>query len=292
MKNSRHYHLNPPSLAALYGKAIMPGFSRKPANPVAGDIPSLDASLTGARTGTPDLHLYRRICGFPTSSQCPITWPHILVFPLHMRLLTDDAFPLPLLGLLHLRNSITQHRAISQGECLDLTCHLDNATDTDRGIEFDAITQAHVGNQLVWEEVSTFLFRKPSPKTDRSGSQPAAPELLSGQATIKAPEDIGRRYAQVSGDRNPIHLHALSAKAFGFPRAIAHGMWSKARCIALIEEYEGALGAARVEAQFKKPLLLPGSALLTWDRNKADQRFRLLKGDASAPHIEGSLTRL
>lgn len=291
MKNSRHYHFNPPSLAALYAKAVMPAFGHRPSNPTARDIPALNASLTGARTDTPELRSYRRICGFPDSSKCPVTWPHILVFPLHMRLLTDNAFPLPLLGLVHLRNTITQHRAIHQGECLDLTCHLDNATDTDRGIEFDAVTQAHVGNQVAWEETSTFLFRKPTPSNEKSGNQPTAPELLSGQATIKAPEDIGRRYAKVSGDSNPIHLHALSAKAFGFPRAIAHGMWSKARCIALIEENEGVLDAARIDVQFKKPLLLPGSALLTWDRNKASHDFRLLKSDGSAPHVEGRLAR-
>jgi len=269
----------------------MPSFSRKPANPVARDIPALDASLTGARTDTPDLRSYRSVCGFPDSNQCPITWPHILAFPLHMRLLTDDAFPLPLLGLVHLRNSITQHRAVGLGECLDLSCQLDNATDTDRGIEFDAITKARVGNQVVWEEVSTFLFRSPSSNGGKSGSQPEPPKLLSGQTTIKAPENIGRRYAAVSGDRNPIHLHALSAKAFGFPRAIAHGMWSKARCIAVIEEKEGLLNAAQIDVQFKKPLLLPGSALLTWDRNRTGQTLRLLNSDGSAPHMEGSLAR-
>ena len=53
-----------------------------------------------------------------------------------------------------------------------------------------------------------------------------------GGVEWRLPGDLGRRYAAVSGDRNPIHLYALTAKAFGFPRQIAHGMWSKARCLA------------------------------------------------------------
>ena len=51
----------------------------------------------------------------------------------------------------------------------------------------------------------------------------------------KAPADIGRQYAKVSGDYNPIHLSAVSAKLFGFPTAIAHGLWNKARTLAALE---------------------------------------------------------
>ena len=39
----------------------------------------------------------------------------------------------------------------------------------------------------------------------------------------------------MSGDHNPIHLHPLTAKALGYPRQLAHGMWSLARCVAALE---------------------------------------------------------
>jgi acyl dehydratase len=92
---------------------------------------------------------------------------------------------------------------------------------------------------------------------------------------------------------NPIHLHPWSAKAFGFPRAIAHGMWSKARCLATLEEAEGPFSGVSVDVQFKKPFFLPGTGILTWQRSaSSDMPFRLLNKDASAPHLEGSLRRL
>jgi hypothetical protein len=48
--------------------------------------------------------------------------------------------------------------------------------------------------------------------------------------------NLGRRYGAVSGDRNPIHLYPVTAKAFGFPTNIAHGMWTKARSLAALRK--------------------------------------------------------
>ena len=85
---------------------------------------------------------------------------------------------------------------------------------------------------------------------DRSTSSPA------GGVEWRLPADLGREYAAVSGDHNPIHLYPLTAKAFGFQRQIAHGMWSKARCVAAFENRLP--DAATVEVEFKKPIFLPG----------------------------------
>ena len=70
---------------------------------------------------------------------------------------------LPLLGLVHLRNSITQHRPLAAGENLDLKVILDNQKRTDRGLEFDLVTEARASGRLIWEEVSTNLFRTGNP---------------------------------------------------------------------------------------------------------------------------------
>ncbi len=292
MNKSRDYQFKAPALPPLYARAIMPATGGKQKKISASSIPALEATLTGARTDTAGLSQYRTICGFSPSRHCPITWPHILAFPLHIRLMTDPAFPLPLLGLVHLRNSITQHRAIHQGECLDLRCRLDNATEAERGLEFDIVTEARSSGSLVWEEYSTILFRKSNGGGNGKKSETRKPEMLSQQATITAPENIGRRYGRVSGDLNPIHIHAITARAFGFPRSIAHGMWSKARCLAHLQETGVQLDACRVQSRFQKPLLLPGSAILTWNSNESSRTFRLLNADASAPHLEGLIEPL
>ena len=79
-------------------------------------------------------------------------------------------------------------------------------------------------------------------------------------AQWRVPEDAGRRYAKVSGDVNPIHLSGLTAKAFGFKRAIAHGMWVKGRALAALS---GRLPEAlTVDVAFRKPLMLPSTVVL------------------------------
>lgn len=286
MTDARVYHSKPPALLPLFARAILPK-KQKPGLDTT--IPDLQVELLGASTNTPALAPYASVCGFKKGSKVPLTWPHILAFPLHLKLLTDRRFPLPLLGLVHLRNTITQHRPISVGENVDIRVSLSNQQNTNRGIEFDLITEARSAGQLVWEESSTNLFRM---ATGEAGKPKAPPELEIYPYTefITVPEDLGRQYARVSGDRNPIHMHALSAKAFGFPRAIAHGMWSKARALALLEqESKWQAGPVRVSCQFKKPLFLPGTAQLNWRASDEGLQYQLLNGKGDAPHLSGRI---
>lgn len=282
------YHGTPPALLPLYGRALLPKKKHSGDSIV---IPELSASLVGVATATDKLRRYRQVCGFGSHHHVPVTWPHILAFPLHLKLLTDERFPLPLLGLVHLRNTITQHRAIGSGETLDLSVSLGNTTKTPRGIEFDLITHAHSAGRLVWEEASTTLFRQPSGEGQPGGSKaPRELERFPDTLNLEAPESIGRQYARVSGDSNPIHMHALSAKAFGFPRAIAHGMWTKAHALALLEQQPGwKSGALNVSCQFKKPLFLPGTAQLNWRSGDNGMDYQVLNGKGDAPHLAGRI---
>lgn len=192
MTDTSIYHRHPPGLWSLYSKALLP--KTKP----SGDelrIPGLSTRLIGVSTANDNLKRYRKVCGFDTQANVPITWPHILAFPLHLKLLTEKDFPLPLLGLVHLRNNITQHRAIGTGETLDITARLDGQNNTSRGLEFDLVTEAWSAGRLVWEETSTNLFRQPDKSKKASGDKP--PELPHYPETtdISAAESIGRQYA-------------------------------------------------------------------------------------------------
>src|SRR6201999_1387604 len=93
-----------------------------------------------------------------------------------------------------------------------------------------------VGEELVWEEVSTNLKRGGG----GNGAKPPGDDLpkaedLPATATRTLAGDLGRRYGSVSGDLNPIHVHSLTARLFGFKSAIAHGMWTKARCLGALQ---------------------------------------------------------
>ena len=97
-------------------------------------------------------------------------------------------------------------------------------------------------------------------------------DVPAGGIEWRLPADLGRTYAAVSGDANPIHLYPWTAKALGFRRQIAHGMWTLARSIAAIENRLP--DAVTVEAAFKKPVFLPGTVTFAVDghRHRADLR--------------------
>lgn len=285
MTHNAKYHNQPPGLLPMYGKALLPK-SKKQGNPTT--LPDVSAQLIGVSTGGADLARYRRVCGFEPQRAVPATWPHVLAFPLHLKVLTDASVPFPLLGLVHLRNRIVQHRPIGEGENLDLEVSLGEAKQTSKGLEFDLITQARSAGRLVWEENSTTLFRQPDAGSGETRKQPPQLETFANTCNIKVPESTGRQYAAASGDRNPIHLYPLTAKLFGFPRAIAHGMWSKARVLSMLEQQsEWKNGAFTIHCDFKKPLFLPGSAILNWQSNGNGLDYQLLNGKGNAPHLSG-----
>jgi acyl dehydratase len=112
---------------------------------------------------------------------------------------------------------------------------------------------------------------------DRDREEPPVADAI-----WRVPGDIGRRYASVSGDSNPIHLHDVAAKALGQPGAIAHGMWTKARCLAALE---GTLqDAYAVDVRFRAPLRIPGHAAFS----VSGDRFEVWSRDK--PHLDGTVT--
>jgi len=92
--------------------------------------------------------------------------------------------------------------------------------------------------------------------------------------------DVGRRYGAASGDRNPIHLYPLTARLFGFRRAIAHGMWTVARCLAA----HGTPAAAVLRADFRAPVPLPGTVTYAAE----DGLFELRAADGRT-HLTGGV---
>ncbi|NYG55727.1 MaoC family dehydratase [Nocardioides perillae] len=279
----------PGSLSTLVRAAL-------PTVPVVGSLPGVRkgsredfAGLSYARHGVrlerDHVEAYAAVCGFPVKDTVPVTYPHMAAFPLHMAIMTDRAFPYPAIGTVHVENAITAHRAIGVGEVLDVAVQVSPARPHAKGVVLDFRTQASADGELVWESTSTYLRR--------GKSNPDAPtglvleDVPAGSTRWSLPGDLGRRYGAVSGDRNPIHLYPLTAKALGFPRQIAHGMWSKARCIAALENRLP--GAVSVEVSFRKPVLLPGTVAFGARPSGEGWAFSLSSRSGSA-HLLGRTT--
>ncbi|MFF6997991.1 MaoC family dehydratase [Streptomyces sp. NPDC008313] len=250
--------------------------------------------LPGVRIDLARLAAYERVCGFATGADAlPLTYPHVLAFPLAMRLMAERAFPLPLLGLVHTSIEITRRAGTSTAEEYELGVHVEGLAPHRRGTEATVVSEARVAGQLVWESRSTYLARHKAAGAAHGapGEAPVPEERkpLPAAAEWRLDGDLGRRYAAVSGDRNPIHLHPLSARLFGFPRAIAHGMWTVARCLAEhgTGPADGTGRALRVRAGFRAPVLLPGTVTYA-----ADGPDFALRGPADRVHLTGEVHHL
>lgn len=243
---------------------------------VAG-VPTGDEAVPGAVGSAEHLARYAEVVGEAPSDVLPAGYLHVLGFPLATALMVRGDFPLPLLGMVHLANSVSVVRPVRLGDSLEVRAWARDLRPHRRGAQVDLVTEISVertdaeraagsglpATTLAYRGVSTYLAKGVRlPEEPGHEDAPAA----SGTDTFVPPlptarwslgPGTGRAYAAVSGDRNPIHTSALGAKAFGFPRAIAHGMYTAARALA-------AAGPARGETYdwtvtFARPVLLPST---------------------------------
>jgi MaoC dehydratase-like protein len=292
-----------PSILPLYARAalpMIPGASRLPFVPGGGgEIPELELQLGGVRAEPADVAAYAKVCGFALRDQLPPTYPHMLAFPLHMAVMSDGSFPFGAVGLVHVENSIIQQRPLAVGEEMEIHVRLTALQPHPKGQTFSLQTVVLVGEEVVWESVSTML-RRGKPAADhesgaRDGVRTATEfETLLADAPASAewklPGDLGRRYGGVSGDRNPIHMHSLTAKPLGFPSAIAHGMWTKARALAQLEARLPK--SFEVDVRFRKPVLLPARVDFAEGDSGGEILFAVRDAKKGIPHLDGRVRPL
>jgi acyl dehydratase len=277
---------------ARAGAGLLPGASRLPFLGVGGrggQVPDLTLVLEDVAVDRDRLAAYDRVCGFGVGNRLPPTYPHILAFPMQLALMTDEAFPVPAIGLVHIANEITQHRPIDAREKLNLRVWATQLEPHPKGRQFSLRTEARAGDELVWEETSTNLRRGGGGEDgkDPSAALPSVDEL-DAAATWKLGGDLGRRYGAVSGDLNPIHVHPLTARLFGFPSAIAHGMWTKARCLAALGP--GVPAAFAVSVAFRRPIVLPAQVTYAERERTGGVDFGVRDAKRDTPHLEGTLS--
>lgn len=273
----------PPNMAALFARAAVTARGR------GGALPDTRLARDEVTVDPADLAAYDRVCGFPLTDVLPPTYPHMLTFPLQVALMTDRAFPLALPGLVHVRNRIDVLQPVRASATLHLEVWAERFARHRSGATVDLCASVAAGGEEVWRGRSTYLARGAAAPDGAPGSdvEVSVGDLGRPMATWRVPDDAGRRYAKVSGDVNPIHLSGLTAKAFGFKRAIAHGMWVKAKALAALS---GRLpDALTADVAFKKPLFLPSTVTLSTARAEDGWDLAVRNATSGIEHLVGTV---
>jgi acyl dehydratase len=282
-----------PSLWPAYWKILT---SRKSAVVENGAwVPRVEAVVPAAQVSQSHLARYRAICGIQSTRFLPIAYPHVLAMPLQLAVLTSPEFPVRILGFVHVRTSILQLKPVPNDAFGEIRTWVQGYRETHYGQEFDIYTELRLNHSPVWTEVCTYLARQ-RPRRDRAklresrGPIHEHPQPGHARASrFRIDSSLARRYALVSGDFNPIHLADFSARAFGFDRAIMHGMWSLAHCAAALDE-KTLHRPCELNVQFKAPVRLPADLVLyTWDIEKGEA-FALRNSENQRAHLTGALT--
>ena len=283
--NTRHFSQLPKPYLA-YPKVIQGLIFKKPKGEKV--LPQVEYVVDSFQVDPKHLKSYNEVTGFENNGFIPAIYLAVLSQSLQMHMMTQEAFPFAILGLVHIRNQIKQIRKVKVDEKLTLSCKFGDLKPHDKGVQFDFITTVKVGEEIVVEALTTYLSRQ---KTDGKSApkevESKTPNYeLTEEWTVS--ENTGRRYALVSGDFNLIHIHAITAKAFGFKQAIAHGMWSKAKALAnltLPEHYE-------VDVFFKLPMYLPSKVDFLTAKEAKEVDFLIRNSKSKKPHVSGTLKEL
>jgi hypothetical protein len=277
------------SLPSMVGNYIRVIAGKKPyLAPADAPLGRVEFEVATVRLRSGHIARYREVCGIPDSEYLPHAFPHVLAMPLHMHIFTAPSFPVKVLGLIHLRNTIRCFKPVPVTSVLRVTADWETMRETSVGQEYDLITRAYVGNELMWEEISTMLAYRATP-----GQRPVIERAGAAdeKTTIAVGADTGRRYSRVSGDFNPIHLSARTASWFGFKQAVAHGMWSMSRSLGAGAKYLPT-EPLQIDTQFKLPLYLPSEVIFRAVKKDAGVDLNLSSGKGDRMHLAIQVFRL
>lgn len=273
-----------PKLISSYAKAIIKGQRYKEGD----QLPKLKYTWDDFRFPRKKISAYRQVCKLGPGIEAPLFFPHSFFGGIHLMLMTHPSFPLRPMGTIHCRNHVIQYLPLKTSDSYSAVLELTEQRRRPQGLEFDLSTRVFLGTKVVWESISTYLVRM-----NMKGEDPAShlADLVSNLdekidlTTFKVPSVIGREFGRITGDINPIHMSRTLAKAFGFKRDLAHGMWTVGRGLPLFQhiDYKKPI---RHDVLFKGPTYIGELVTVKGDPTK-EGAFEYYSGTNDRPSVVG-----
>ena len=276
--------VNLPNPWPFYLKAIC---KSKPGFRDGDKLPTIQVSWSSFRFNQEMVQKYAALCNLTLQGdRVPLLFPHSLLGPFHLAMLTDASFPLKVLGGVHLRNHLIQHEPLVLNKEYRADLTMDTARRRPQGLEIDFKTEIRHGQTMVWESLTTFLFRRKFKEEDQPGTLADKVENLTNSKKVggfAVPANIGKQFGLLTKDINPIHMSRLLAKLFGFKRDLCHGMWALGRTLGTMEHIDYSQ-PVRNDVAFKGPLYIEHDIAIQVAPDDAS-RFELYSGKNERPCI-------
>ena len=283
-----------PTLGRLYRRGLARGAvlaARRGHAP--GALPDVVYEVRGVPVDTARLTAYQSLLGMRAADRLPAGFVHTMTFPLQVALMVRDDFPLAPAGMIHVANRVTQQRPLYRDDRLDLAVRTTDLRPHRSGTQLDFVAEVRRSGspEVAWAGVSTYLAKGVRLAGEAASDDEPSEWVPPVQtASWRLAADTGRRYADVSGDRNPVHLSTLTARPFGFAHAIAHGMYTAGRALADIGP---AVGHTFVwTADFTKPLLLPATVAVGIAPDGDGFAYAVWKPGGGRPYLTGGVRPL
>ena len=230
-----------------------------------------------------NLLAYRQYFDF--KSKLPLTYIYIIAQRALLHLMLHKDFTIAVPGIVHISNEILLNPEFSVNEEFEIKSSI-HVPVKEGSLFPTAIIQFYQNGIEVAKNVSNYIAKR---KSTQKRSKREVNESTFGVPSFNenwfVKKSVGKSYAHLSNDKNPIHTSKLFAKIAGFKRPIAHGWYSVSRSVSTAEK-QSEREFKTLHVAFSKPIYLPSNVQL--ELNGSDN-FRITHGQKQYSYLEGEL---
>lgn len=192
---------------------------------------------------------------FSFNEELPLCYLYLLAQRAQGAIMLQKEYTMPIPGTVHLSNELRQIAPIDAGKPFELYASLEVPYVSEGSLKPSIVVSFfQEGNEVAHCQSGYLVKRK-----KKKGSQQRRPSQVFTASNAESQEwvlsgKVGKEYASISDDHNPIHKSGLAAKVLGFKKPIAHGWFLVSKAIS-----EGVPDASNIHVSFERPVLLPGT---------------------------------
>jgi NAD(P)-dependent dehydrogenase (short-subunit alcohol dehydrogenase family)/acyl dehydratase/putative sterol carrier protein len=220
----------------------------------------LHRSLIGKRYGGAAMLIRpERLAAYEATVEDPgtLVFPVTLVKDPFVKLFEDPDFNGELSRMVHGEQVFHFHRPLKAWDLVTPRGRVLGIEDKSSGQILNFGQRIYSEGEILVEMESRLFFRGESKGEKAPAAAPPARPAPSSTSKVTVPPDLPKRYAEASGDMNPIHVDKTFAQSAGFKDVILHGLGTLALvCKALPKEL------SQLQVRFAKPVY-PNDPLTT-----------------------------